>query len=107
MNQSTPLLQNEFLQDLRENKTLVSVFLVSGIRLRGYIDSFDTYVVALKDDVTQLVYKHAISTVIPAGDEQPHPARKKESDENSGVVVRTKRSHSSSLNSRQIPSDLA
>jgi host factor-I protein len=44
----------------------VSIYLVNGIKLQGQIESFDQYVVLLRNTVTQMVYKHAISTVVPA-----------------------------------------
>jgi host factor-I protein len=44
----------------------VSIYLVNGIKLQGQIDSFDQFVVLLKNTVNQMVYKHAISTVVPA-----------------------------------------
>jgi host factor-I protein len=51
----------------------VSIYLVNGIKLQGQIESFDQYVVLLKNTVTQMVYKHAISTVVPARSVQmPH-----------------------------------
>ena len=59
-------LQDNFLNILRKEHTPVSIFLVNGIKLQGKIDSFDQYVVLLKNSVTQMVYKHAISTVVPA-----------------------------------------
>ncbi|MBK4739138.1 RNA chaperone Hfq [Noviherbaspirillum sp. DKR-6] len=97
MDQQLKSLQNQFLQKLRDNKTPISIFLVNGIRIHGRIESFDKYVVAVRSEVTQLVYKHAISTVIPAGSEQPHPRPRKEHDEDSGVIVRTKRSRATGL----------
>ncbi|HHF7344708.1 MULTISPECIES: RNA chaperone Hfq [Legionella] len=60
------LLQDPFLNALRKEKVPVSVFLVNGIKLHGIVDSFDQYVVMLKNSVTQMVYKHAISTVVPS-----------------------------------------
>ena len=60
------LLQDPFLNELRKEKIAVSVFLVNGIKLHGVVDSFDQYVVMLKNSVTQMVYKHAISTVVPS-----------------------------------------
>lgn len=60
------MLQDVFLNELRKEKVNVSVFLVNGIKLHGVIDAFDQYVVMLKNGVTQIVYKHAISTVVPA-----------------------------------------
>lgn len=59
-------LQDPFLNQLRKEKIQVSVFLVNGIKLHGVVDAFDQYVVMLKNSVTQMVYKHAISTVVPA-----------------------------------------
>ena len=59
-------LQDPFLNELRKEKVPVSVFLVNGIKLHGVIDSFDQYVVMLKNAITQMVYKHAISTVVPS-----------------------------------------
>ena len=60
------LLQDSFLNILRKEHIPVSIYLVNGIKLQGQIDSFDQYVVLLKNSVTQMVYKHAISTVVPA-----------------------------------------
>lgn len=59
-------LQDPFLNELRKEKIPVSVFLVNGIKLHGVVDAFDQYVVMLKNSVTQMVYKHAISTVVPS-----------------------------------------
>ena len=60
------LLQDPFLDAVRKAQIPVSMFLVNGIKLQGQIEHFDQYVVLLKSNVTQLVYKHAISTVVPA-----------------------------------------
>jgi host factor-I protein len=51
---------------LRKERVPVSIFLVNGIKLQGTIDSFDQFVVLLKNSVSQMVYKHAISTVVPS-----------------------------------------
>ncbi len=59
-------LQDPFLNALRKERVPVSIFLVNGIKLQGQIDSFDQFVVLLKNSVNQMVYKHAISTVVPA-----------------------------------------
>ena len=59
-------LQEPFLNALRKERIPVSVYLVNGIKLQGQVESFDQYVVLLKNTVTQMVYKHAISTVVPA-----------------------------------------
>jgi host factor-I protein len=58
-------LQDTFLNALRKDHTPVSIFLVNGIKLQGRIDSFDQYVVMLKNTISQMVYKHAISTIVP------------------------------------------
>jgi host factor-I protein len=60
------LLQDPFLNELRKEKVPVSIFLVNGIKLHGIVDSFDQYVIMLKNSITQMVYKHAISTVVPS-----------------------------------------
>ncbi|MEN9789749.1 MAG: hypothetical protein RLZZ36_1136 [Pseudomonadota bacterium] len=59
-------LQDPFLNQLRKERVPVSIYLVNGIKLQGQIDSFDQFVVLLKNTVNQMVYKHAISTVVPA-----------------------------------------
>ena len=58
-------LQDTFLNSLRKDHTPVSIFLVNGIKLQGRVDSFDQYVVMLKNTMVQMVYKHAISTIVP------------------------------------------
>lgn len=58
-------LQDPFLNALRKERVPVSVYLVNGIKLQGEIDSFDQYVVMLRNSVNQMIYKHAISTVVP------------------------------------------
>lgn len=58
-------LQDPFLNALRKEKTPVAVYLVNGIKLQGHVESFDQFVVLLKNSVSQMVYKHAISTVVP------------------------------------------
>jgi host factor-I protein len=59
-------LQDPFLNQLRKEKVPVSIYLVNGIKLQGQIDSFDQFVVLLRNSVNQMVYKHAISTVVPS-----------------------------------------
>ena len=79
-------LQDPFLNALRKERIPVSIFLVNGIKLQGTIESFDQFVVLLKNSVSQMVYKHAISTVVPSrnvrlapspqdqgGSEEPEP----------------------------------
>ena len=59
-------LQEPFLNALRKERIPVSIYLVNGIKLQGQIESFDQFVVLLKNSVSQMIYKHAISTVVPA-----------------------------------------
>ena len=59
-------LQDPFLNSLRKDRVPVAIFLVNGIKLQGHIESFDQYVVMLKNATSQMVYKHAISTVVPS-----------------------------------------
>ena len=59
-------LQDPYLNVLRKERVPVSIYLVNGIKLQGQIDSFDQFVVLLKNTVSQMVYKHAISTVVPS-----------------------------------------
>ena len=59
-------LQDPFLNALRKERIPVSIYLVSGIKLQGQIESFDQFVIVLKNAVNQMVYKHAISTVVPS-----------------------------------------
>ena len=66
MSNKGQLLQDPFLNTLRKEHIPVSIYLVNGIKLQGQIDSFDQFVVLLKNSVSQMVYKHAISTVVPA-----------------------------------------
>jgi host factor-I protein len=58
-------LQDPYLNALRKERVPVSIYLVNGIKLQGQIESFDQFVVLLKNSVSQMVYKHAISTVVP------------------------------------------
>ncbi len=59
-------LQEPFLNALRKEHVPVSIYLVNGIKLQGQIESFDQFVVLLRNSVSQMVYKHAISTVVPS-----------------------------------------
>ncbi len=58
-------LQDPFLNALRKERITVSIYLVNGIKLQGQVDSFDQFVVLLRNSVNQMVYKHAISTIVP------------------------------------------
>ena len=59
-------LQDPFLNALRRENIPVSIYLVNGIKLQGQIDSFDQFVILLKNSVNQMVYKHDISTIVPS-----------------------------------------
>ena len=59
-------LQDPFLNALRKERIPVSIYLVNGIKLQGEIDSFDAFVVLLRNSVSQMIYKHAISTIVPS-----------------------------------------
>ena len=59
-------VQDPYLNALRRERIPVSIYLVNGIKLQGQIESFDQFVILLKNTVNQMVYKHAISTVVPA-----------------------------------------
>ena len=82
VNNKGQLLQDPFLNALRREHVPVSIYLVNGIKLQGQIESFDQYVVLLRNTVTQMVYKHAISTIVPGravnfstpGNEEAPPA---------------------------------
>jgi len=60
------MLQEPFLNALRRDRVPVSIYLVNGIKLQGQVESFDQFVVLLRSTVSQMVYKHAISTIVPA-----------------------------------------
>ena len=59
-------LQEPFLNALRRERVPVAIYLVNGIKLQGQVESFDQFVVLLKNSVSQMIYKHAISTIVPA-----------------------------------------
>lgn len=59
-------LQDPFLNALRREKVSVSIYLINGIKLQGQIEAFDQFAVLLRNTVSQMVYKHAISTVVPS-----------------------------------------
>jgi host factor-I protein len=66
-NEKPQNLQDQFLNHIRKQKTPVTVFLVNGVKLQGIVTWFDNFCVLLRrDQHSQLVYKHAISTVMPA-----------------------------------------
>ncbi len=59
-------LQEPFLNALRKERVPVSIFLMNGIKLQGQIESFDQFVILLRSNVSQMIYKHAVSTIVPA-----------------------------------------
>ena len=67
MSEKSQNVQDVFLNNIRKNKTPVTIFLVNGVKLQGIVTWFDNFSVLLRRDAhSQLVYKHAISTVMPA-----------------------------------------
>ena len=92
-------LQDPFLNTLRKERIPVSIYLVNGIKLQGQIESFDQFVILLKNSVSQMVYKHAVSTVVPSknvrlpmnqqdegeeGESEPAPRRRGARSESAG-----------------------
>jgi host factor-I protein len=75
------MLQDPFLNALRKERVPVSIYLVNGIKLQGHIESFDQFVVLLKNSVSQMVYKHAISTVVPTRNVKLAPGTQDEENE--------------------------
>ena len=64
---STDTLQDQFLNEARKERQLLTVFLVNGFQMRGVVTGFDSFVVCLvSDGKQQMIYKHAISTVVPS-----------------------------------------
>ena len=78
-------LQDPFLNALRKERVPVSIFLVNGIKLQGTIDSFDQFVILLKNTVSQMVYKHAISTVVPARNVRLNPAPEEDQGQSGNI----------------------
>jgi host factor-I protein len=73
-------LQEPFLNALRRERIPVSIYLVNGIKLQGQIDSFDQFVVVLRNAVNQMIYKHAISTVVPSRNVNLHEIEEGQGD---------------------------
>ncbi len=65
MDKKSTQLHDDFLNQLSKEHLSVSIYLMNGIKLQGNIESFDQYAILLKNTVSQLVYKHAISTIVP------------------------------------------
>ena len=75
-------LQDPYLNSLRRERIPVSIYLVNGIKLQGQIESIDQFVILLKNTVSQMVYKHAISTVVPARAISHHNNAQSQSNDN-------------------------
>ncbi|MBT4770777.1 MAG: RNA chaperone Hfq [Rhodospirillaceae bacterium] len=83
--EKTQNVQDVFLNHVRKNKTAVTVFLVNGIKLRGIITSFDNFSLLLRRDAhSQLVYKHAVSTIMPAAPVQLYEPATDDEDNGDG-----------------------
>lgn len=80
-------LQDPFLNVLRKERIPVSIYLVNGIKLQGQIESFDQFVILLKNTVSQMVYKHAVSTVVPSRPVRLGPPGGVEGDEEDDEVI--------------------
>ncbi|MCB2262958.1 MAG: RNA chaperone Hfq [Candidatus Thiosymbion ectosymbiont of Robbea hypermnestra] len=81
MSKGQQSLQDPFLNALRKERIPVSIFLVNGIKLQGQIESFDQFAVLLKNNVSQMIYKHAISTVVPSRNVKLPPASSEDEPE--------------------------
>ena len=75
------MLQDPFLNALRKERISVSIYLVNGIKLQGYVESFDQFVILLKNTVSQMVYKHAISTIVPTRNVKVVPSNNENDDD--------------------------
>ncbi len=88
-------LQDPFLNALRRERVPVSIYLVNGIKLQGVIESFDQFVVLLRNTVSQMVYKHAISTIVPgrnvrmSTDKDAHESRRSTKPQKADCSVRS------------------
>jgi host factor-I protein len=65
MPEKTQSLQDNFLNQLRKEKMPVVIYLTNGVRLKGVVKGFDNFVILLKESTQQLIYKHAVSTIVP------------------------------------------
>jgi host factor-I protein len=92
-------LQDPFLNALRRERVPVSIYLVNGIKLQGQIESFDQFVILLKNTVSQMVYKHAISTVVPSRPVSHH------SNNAGGTTTGSNYHHGSNAQSTSAPQD--
>lgn len=67
-NSKSQSLQDNYLNQLRKDKTPVVIYLTNGVRLKGVIKAFDNFVILIKETSQQLIYKHAVSTIVPEKD---------------------------------------
>ncbi len=67
-NSKSQSLQDNYLNQLRKDKTPVVIYLTNGVRLKGVVKAFDNFVILIKESTQQLIYKHAVSTVVPEKD---------------------------------------
>ncbi len=67
-NSKSQSLQDNYLNQLRKDKIPVIVYLTNGVRLKGVVKAFDNFVILLKESTQQLIYKHAVSTIVPERD---------------------------------------
>ena len=67
-NSKSQSFQDSFLNQLRKDKIPVIIFLTNGVRLKGFVKAFDNFVILVKDASQQLIYKHAVSTIVPEKD---------------------------------------
>ncbi|MBS1115129.1 MAG: RNA-binding protein Hfq [Nitrospirae bacterium] len=67
-NSKSQSFQDNFLNQLRKDKIPVIIFLTNGVRLKGFVKAFDNFVILVKDVSQQLIYKHAVSTIVPEKD---------------------------------------
>ena len=74
-------VQDAFLSALRDSRVPVSVFLVNGIKLQGTIDDYDQFIITLKNVVTQVIFKHAISTILPSRPVKLPPSKARAADD--------------------------
>ena len=74
-------VQEAFLSALRDSRVPVSVFLVNGIKLQGTIDDYDQFIITLKNVVTQVIFKHAISTILPSRPVKLPPSKARAADD--------------------------
>lgn len=85
MSDKSQNVQDLFLNTIRKNRNPVTVFLVNGVKLQGVVTWFDNFSLLLRrDDSSQLIYKHAISTIMPAQPVQLFKQEEQDMDEGAG-----------------------